>query len=89
MPPCILGTSFGVIAYQNPITINKQSRYTDSEIYDWNRQNQTQDPPLIGKTPQNKQTPFYIDISATEHFMTTPTARSPTITNNLNTLIGI
>ena len=77
MPPYILGTSFGMIAYQNPITINKQSRYTDSKIYDWNRQNQTQDPSLIGKTPQNKQTLFCIVISATEHFITIPQPGHP------------
>ena len=77
MSPCILGTSLGMTAYQNPITINKQSRYIDAEMYGWNRQNQTQDPPLIGKTPQNEQKPFCIDISATEHFITTPQPGHP------------
>ena len=51
--------------------------------------NQTQKTPiLIGKTPQNKQTPFCVSISNKKFYTPPPPSSHPQLIMNLNTVIG-
>ena len=53
---------------------------------DWESNPET--PFLIGKTPQNKQTPFVVLVYLTKSFIPTPLSSHPQLIMNLNTVIG-
>ena len=53
---------------------------------DW--ESNPENPPLIGKTPQNKQTSFCVSISNKKFYAHPPPSSHPQLMMNLNTVIG-